>query len=41
MQLVLRYIAAFEGLQAKLQQTKVVMCCLDGENLVGAVKILF
>ena len=31
-------IAAFEGLQAKLQQMKVVVCCLDGENLVGSRK---
>jgi len=27
-----------EGLQAKLQQMKVAMCCLDGENLVGSRK---
>ena len=31
-------IAAFGGLQAKLQQRKVVACCLDGENLVGSRK---
>ena len=24
--------------QAKLQQMKVVLCCLDGENLVGSCK---
>ena len=31
------YVAAFGGLQAKLQQMKVVVSCLDvdGENLVG------
>ena len=34
----LQYIAAFEGLQAKLQQTKVVVSCLDGENFVGSHK---
>ncbi len=34
----LQYIAAFGGLQAKLQQTKVVVSCLDGENLVGSRK---
>ena len=34
----LQYIAAFGGLQAKLQQTKVVVCCLDDENLVGSHK---
>ena len=28
----LQYIAAFGGLQAKLQQTKVVVCCLDGSH---------
>ena len=28
-------IAAFGGLQAKLQQMKVVLCCLDFENVVG------
>ena len=27
-------IAAFGGLQAKLQQMKVVLCCLEGENVV-------
>ena len=27
-------LAAFGGLQAKLQQMKVVLCCLDGENVV-------
>ena len=32
------YIAAFGGLQAKLQQMKVVLCCLDGDNLVGSRK---
>ena len=31
-------IAAFGGLQAKLQQMNVVMCCLDGENSVGSHK---
>ena len=31
-------IAAFGGLQAKLQQMKVVLCCLDGKNLVGRRK---
>ena len=32
-------IAAFGGLQAKkLQQMKVVLCCLDGENVVGSHK---
>ena len=34
----LQCIAAFGGLQAKLQQMKVVSCCLDGENLVGSRK---
>ena len=34
----LQYIAAFGGLQAKLQQIKVVVCCLDGEILVGIRK---
>ena len=29
-------IAAFGGLQAKLQQMKVVLCCLDGENVVAS-----
>ena len=28
----LQYIAVFGGLQAKLQQMKVVVCCQDGEN---------
>ena len=32
----LQCIAAFGGLQAKLQQMKVVLCCLDGENVVGS-----
>ena len=31
-------IAAFEGLQAKLQQVKVLVRCLDGENVVGIRK---
>ena len=31
-------IAAFGGLQAKLQQMKVLLCCLDGEYLVGSHK---
>ena len=31
-------IAAFGGLRAKLQQMKVVVCGLDGENLVGSHK---
>ena len=31
-------IAAFGGLQAKQQQMKVVLCCLDGENVVGSRK---
>ena len=34
----LQCIAAFGGLQAKLQQMKVVLCCLDGENLIGSRK---
>ena len=34
----LQCIAAFGGLQAKLQQMKVVGCCLDGENSVGSLK---
>ena len=34
----LQCIAAFGGLQAKLQQMKVVVCSLDGENLVGSHK---
>ena len=33
-----QYIAAFGGLQVKLQQMKVVVCCLDGEILVGSRK---
>ena len=36
--LQLQYIAALGGLQAKLQQTKVVVSCLDVENLVGSLK---
>ena len=32
----LQCMAAFGGLQAKLQQMKVVLCCLDGENMVGS-----
>ena len=32
------YIAAFGSLQAKIQQTKVVVSCLDGENLVDSRK---
>ena len=34
----LQCTAAFGGLQAKLhvQQMKVVLCCLDGENVVGS-----
>ena len=32
----LRYRAAFAGLQAKLQQMKVVVYCLDGKNLVSS-----
>ena len=40
---VIRYyatagIAAFGGLRAKLQQMKVVLCCLDGKNVVGSRK---
>ena len=31
-------IAAFGSLHAKLQQTKVVVSCLDGENLVDSRK---
>ena len=31
-------IAAFGGLQAKLHQMKVVVCCLDGDSLVGSRK---
>ena len=34
----LQCTAAFGGLQAKLQQMKVVLCCLDGENVVGSRK---
>ena len=34
----LQCIAAFGGLQTKLQQMKVVLCCLDGENVVGRCK---
>ncbi len=34
----LQCIAAFGGLQAKPQQMKVVLCCLDGENVVGSCK---
>ena len=34
----LQCIAAFGGLQAKLQQMKVVLCCLDGESVVGSRK---
>ena len=34
----LQCIAAFGGLRAKLQQMKVVLCCLDGENTVGRCK---
>ena len=34
----LQCIAAFGGLQAKLQQMKVVLCCLHGENVVGSRK---
>ena len=30
------HAAAFGGLQAKLQQMKVVLCCLDGENVIGS-----
>ena len=32
----LQCTAAFGGLQAKLQQMKVVLCCLDGENVVSS-----
>ena len=38
MQLQYTGIAAFGGLQAKLQQTKVVVSSLDGEDLVGSRK---
>ena len=31
-------IAAFGGVRAKLQQMMVVVCCLDGENVVGSRK---
>ena len=31
-------IAAFGGLQTKLQQMEVLVCCLDSENLVGSRK---
>ena len=34
----LQCIAAFGGLRAKLQQMKVVLCCLDGESVVGSRK---
>ena len=34
----LQCIATFGGLRAKLQQMKVVLCCLDGENVVGSRK---
>ena len=34
----LQCIAAFGGFRAKLQQMKVVLCCLDGENVVGSHK---
>ncbi len=36
----LQYIAAFGGLQAKLQQmmVHVVVCCVGGEKLVGSRK---
>ena len=34
----LQCIAAFGGLRAKLQQMKVVLCCLDGKNVVGSRK---
>ena len=34
----LRYRAAFGGLRAKLLQTKVVVSCLDVENLVVSCK---
>ena len=37
---VIRYYAtaAFGGLRAKLQQMNVVLCCLDGKNVVGIHK---
>ena len=34
----LQCIAAFRGVRAKLQQMNVVLCCLDGENVVGSRK---
>ena len=34
----LQCTAAFGALQAKLQQMKVVLYCLDGENMVGSRK---
>ena len=34
----LQCIAAFGGLRAKLQQMEVVLCCLDGENVIGSCK---
>ena len=34
----LQCIAAFGSLRANLQQMKVVLCCLDGENVVGSRK---
>ena len=34
----LQCMAAFGGLQGKLQQMKVIMCCPEGENLVGSRK---
>ena len=34
----LQCIAAYGGLQAKLQQMKVVLCCLVGKNVVGSRK---
>ena len=34
----LQCIAAFGDLQAKLQQMRVVLRCLDGENVVGSLK---
>ncbi len=34
----LQCIAAFGSLRAKLQQMKVVLCCLDDENVVGSRK---
>ena len=32
----LNCIPGLGGLQAKLQQMKVVLCCLDAENVVGS-----